>query len=57
MEVRLKRLTSSAPVMIFMKGIPAAPKCKFSRALVEMLKENNVSYGSFNILEDPEVRR
>jgi Grx4 family monothiol glutaredoxin len=56
MEQRLQRLTSSAPVMVFMKGIPAEPKCKFSRALVELLKEQNVSYGSFNILEDPAVR-
>lgn len=56
MKSRLRRLTSSAPIMVFMKGIPAEPKCKFSRALVALLKEENVSYGSFNILEDTPVR-
>jgi Grx4 family monothiol glutaredoxin len=56
MEKRLKKLVSSAPVMVFMKGTPDEPKCKFSRALVTLLKEEGVSYGSFNILEDPRVR-
>ena len=56
MKARLTRLVSSAPVMVFIKGTSDTPKCKFSRALVALLKEEKVSYGSFNILEDPGVR-
>ena len=31
---RLKKLTQAAPVMLFMKGTPAEPKCGFSRQMV-----------------------
>ena len=55
-EARLKKLTTSAPIMLFMKGSPDAPKCKFSRAMVELLASEGVSYGSFDVLSSPEVR-
>ncbi|KAF3924593.1 Glutaredoxin-3 [Arthrobotrys entomopaga] len=54
---RLARLVSAAPVMLFMKGTPAEPKCGFSRQLVALLRENNIRYGFFNILKDDEVRQ
>ena len=54
---RLSSLISSAPIMLFMKGDPTEPKCKFSRAMVGILSEENVAFGSFNILSDPEVRQ
>ena len=40
-----------------MKGLPSAPRCGFSRQIVEMLDEEGASYDSFNILEDEEVRQ
>lgn len=54
---RLKDLTSSAEVMLFMKGSPAAPKCGFSRQTVEILAEANIAYGTFDILSDEAVRQ
>ena len=36
--------------MVFMKGLPSAPKCKFSRSLVEAFTEINVKYGAIDIL-------
>ncbi|KAK6528982.1 monothiol glutaredoxin grx4 [Orbilia ellipsospora] len=54
---RLGRLVNAAPVMLFMKGTPAEPKCGFSRQLVALLRENNIRYGFFNILKDDEVRQ
>lgn len=39
---RLQKLVSAAPVMLFMKGTPAAPQCGFSRQLVGILRENQV---------------
>merc|ERR1711934_1262178 len=39
LNLRLGALTSRAPVMLFMKGDVAAPKCKFSRAMVELLNQ------------------
>jgi len=53
---RLARLVSSAPVMLFMKGDPSNPRCKFSRQIVELLGEEKIPYGSFDILQDEEVR-
>jgi monothiol glutaredoxin len=43
-------------VMLFMKGNPQMPQCGFSAAVVGVLKEVGVSYGSYNILSDPELR-
>ena len=43
--------------MLMMKGTPDAPKCGFSRKIVETLREASISFASFNILEDEEVRQ
>jgi len=57
LEDRLKKLVSKAPVMVFMKGDPETPKCGFSRTLMGILKETNVEFETFDILEDDEVRQ
>lgn len=56
-NTRLGKLVKAAPVMLFMKGTPAAPQCGFSRQLVALLREKGVRYGFFNILADDEVRQ
>jgi Grx4 family monothiol glutaredoxin len=56
-NTRLAKLVKAAPVMLFMKGTPAAPQCGFSRQLVATLREKGVRYGFFNILADDEVRQ
>jgi monothiol glutaredoxin len=43
-------------VMLFMKGNPAMPQCGFSAAVVSILKQTGVSFESYNILADPELR-
>ena len=53
---RLKQLIDSNTVMLFMKGSPDEPKCGFSRKVVEVLKRENVEFGSFDIFSDEEVR-
>lgn len=54
---RLKKLITRSKVMLFMKGLPSAPKCGFSRQMCEMLAHYNVAFDAFNILEDEEVRQ
>lgn len=54
---RLQKLTLAAPVMLFMKGTPAAPQCGFSRQLVAILREHQVRFGFFDILKDDAVRQ
>ncbi|KAF7424741.1 monothiol glutaredoxin grx4 [Pleurotus ostreatus] len=54
---RLRNLMTSNKVMLFMKGSPDAPRCGFSRKIVELLREQGVpDFGHFDILEDENVR-
>eukprot|EP00980_Cylindrotheca_fusiformis_P011815 scaffold2816_cov121-Cylindrotheca_fusiformis.AAC.31 len=57
LQDRLANLVKRSDVMVFMKGLPSAPKCGFSRQMIEILDESGVSYDAFNILEDEEVRQ
>jgi monothiol glutaredoxin len=43
-------------VMLFMKGIPEAPMCGFSKTVVDILKDLDIDFGSANVLEDMELR-
>ncbi|RUP26541.1 thioredoxin-like protein [Jimgerdemannia flammicorona] len=57
LPTRLNKLIAREPVMIFIKGTPSAPRCGFSKQLVNILNEKNVKYGHFDILSDEEVRQ
>jgi len=54
---RLAAIINSNPVMLFMKGSPEAPQCGFSTKIVNILQEEGIKFGSFNILSDEEVRQ
>jgi len=54
---RLRTLTTSSPVMVFMKGSAEEPRCGFSRQLVGILNSATVTYNTFDILTDEEVRQ
>ena len=41
---------------LFMKGSPAFPQCGFSARAVAILRELGVEFGSFDVLEDSEIR-
>ena len=59
MAKKLKSIIDSHKIMVFMKGEQTAPRCKFSKMFVGLMKEEGFgpgSYGSFDILEDEEVR-
>ncbi|CAI9755156.1 unnamed protein product [Fraxinus pennsylvanica] len=54
---RLQGLINSSEVVLFMKGKPDEPRCGFSRKVVDILTEEKVKFGSFDILSDDEVRQ
>lgn len=56
LKTRLEKLTRAHPIMLFMKGTPEEPKCGFSKKAVEILRAENVKFGTFDILGDNEVR-
>ena len=57
LEDRLKSLINASPVVLFMKGAPGAERCGFSRTMVGMLQGAGVDFGTFDILQDEEVRQ
>ncbi|CAF1056008.1 unnamed protein product [Adineta ricciae] len=54
----LESLINQAPLMLFIKGTPEAPQCGFTRELLALLSNANVTgYKTFNILQDENVRQ
>jgi len=57
LEHRMKELINQAKVMVFMKGNRNEPRCGFSRTLMEILKETEVEFSTFDILSDEDIRQ
>ncbi|RKO95439.1 hypothetical protein CXG81DRAFT_14907 [Caulochytrium protostelioides] len=59
---KIEQQIKGSPVYLYMKGTPAAPACGFSRAVVQILEYNGLSFapgapvGFTNVLEDAEIR-
>lgn len=51
---KIQSLIGSAPLVLFIKGSPAAPKCKFTKKLLGLLSPH--AFESVDILEDDSVR-
>jgi monothiol glutaredoxin len=56
LKTRIAETIASNRIMLFMKGNPSMPQCGFSAAVVSILKEVGVPFGSYNILADQELR-
>mmetsp|Transcript_12358 Transcript_12358/g.46085 ORF Transcript_12358/g.46085 Transcript_12358/m.46085 type:complete len:335 (-) Transcript_12358:860-1864(-) len=57
LDARLKTLTTSAPILLFMKGNETEPQCGFSRKVVGAIQACGVDFETFDILSDEEVRQ
>ena len=53
---RIQSTLGKNRIMLFMKGSPSMPQCGFSAAVVGVLKEEGVTFGSHNILADNDLR-
>ncbi len=53
---RIQEIIDSADVVLFMKGVPQAPQCGFSAAVVQVLGQLAVPFRSVDVLQDFEVR-
>jgi len=56
LHARLKNLIGDKDCVLFMKGSPQQPRCKFSRQVVDALQRSGVTYRHFDILTDNAVR-
>lgn len=50
-------LVKSNPFFAFIKGTSEAPKCKFTRRLVELFGKSQYKYKTFDILGDERIRQ
>jgi monothiol glutaredoxin len=53
---RIKEIITSNDVVLFMKGVPTAPQCGFSAAVVQILSQVRVPFRSVDVLADFEIR-
>lgn len=53
---RIAKLLADNPVVLFMKGVPAAPQCGFSASVVKVLDTLGIAYEGINVLADPFLR-
>ena len=44
-------------VVVFMKGVPDAPRCGFSNAVAQILRMHGVEYASYDVLADESLRQ
>jgi len=56
LRARLEAMTTSARVVLFMKGNRQQPRCGFSATVVEILEELGSSYETVDVLADQDVR-
>lgn len=56
-HTRIREMIDAHPVFLFMKGTPDFPQCGFSMRSITILQHCGAPFGSFNVLEDPEIRQ
>ncbi len=53
---KIQNLIDSNPVMVFMKGTKLMPQCGFSNNVVQILNSLGVTFNTFDVLTDFEIR-
>lgn len=53
---RIQSIVADSDVVLFMKGVPAAPQCGFSAAVVQILSRLAVPFEGVDVLADPAIR-
>ena len=56
-NARIETLINSSPLMVFMKGTKLMPQCGFSNNVVQILNALGVSFETFDVLSDMEIRQ
>ena len=54
---RIETLVASSPIFVFMKGSKLMPQCGFSNNVVQILHSLGVTFETFDVLSDPEIRQ
>ena len=54
---KIDNLITENKIMVFMKGNKLMPQCGFSNNVVRILNILGVTYETYDVLEDPEIRQ
>ena len=54
---RIQTLIQSSPIFVFMKGTKLMPQCGFSNNVVQILNALGMSFETFDVLSDIEIRQ
>ena len=54
---RIQTLIQSSPIFVFMKGTKLMPQCGFSNNVVQILNALGMSFETFDVLPDMEIRQ
>ena len=56
-RTRIEALINSSPILVFMKGTKLMPQCGFSNNVVQILNSLGMSFETFDVLSDDEIRQ
>jgi len=56
-QARIQGLIKSSQIMVFMKGTKLMPQCGFSNNVVQILNALGMSFETFDVLSDTEIRQ
>ncbi|XP_053608482.1 uncharacterized monothiol glutaredoxin ycf64-like [Plodia interpunctella] len=54
---KIDKIVKNNKVVVFMKGVPDAPRCGFSNAVVQIMRMHAVPYESHDVLADENIRQ
>ena len=55
-QKKIDDLINESSVVVFMKGVPAQPRCGFSNAVCQIMRMHDVPFVGHDILSDEEIR-
>lgn len=53
----IKKQVEGHPVVLYMKGTPDFPQCGFSGKVIQILRQCDADFVSFNVLENADLRQ
>nr|ACO14596.1 Glutaredoxin-related protein 5 [Caligus clemensi] len=56
-KARIEDMIGRSSVVVFMKGVPEAPRRGFSNGVVQILRMHGVPFEGINVLEDEDIRQ
>ena len=53
---KIKSILNESPVIVFIKGTPDNPKCGFTETMLNLLKQQQIEFTYYDIIEDEYMR-